>query len=136
MDKPAFKETNRPRGSRLTYAEIGRRFGISGAAVKRMLEENTRKRVANKTMIEAKEMITSSEVGKLLGLHVNTIRRWSDMGLLRAYRMGSRGDRRYLKEDINAILTERTGQLSTRTGRSRPSHHNKVSRNGKTITKS
>ena len=45
-------------------------------------------------------MLTTSEVARLLNLHINTIRRWSNQGILKAYRIGSRGDRRFKKEDI------------------------------------
>ena len=44
---------------------------------------------------------------RLLGIHVNTVRRWSDRGILRAYRIGPRGDRRFSREDIVAIRQKR-----------------------------
>ena len=46
-------------------------------------------------------MLTTSEVARILNLHINTIRRWSNQGILKAYRIGSRGDRRFKKEDID-----------------------------------
>jgi excisionase family DNA binding protein len=45
-------------------------------------------------------MLTTSEVARILNLHINTIRRWSNQGILKAYRIGSRGDRRFKREDI------------------------------------
>ena len=51
-------------------------------------------------------MLTTSEVAHLLNIHVNTVRRWSDHGLLRVYRLGSRGDRRFRREDIERFLLE------------------------------
>ena len=45
-------------------------------------------------------MLTTSEVARILNVHINTIRRWSNQGILRAYRIGSRGDRRFKREDI------------------------------------
>lgn len=49
-------------------------------------------------------MLTTSEVAHLLHVHINTVRRWSDRGLIRAYRISSRGDRRFRQEDINRFL--------------------------------
>lgn len=50
-------------------------------------------------------MLTTSEVARLLSVHINTVRRWSNQGILKAYRIGSRGDRRFKKEDINSFFS-------------------------------
>jgi len=52
-------------------------------------------------------VLTVREVARLLNVHVNTARRWSDSGVLRAYRIGPRGDRRFSQEDIAAMLKEK-----------------------------
>ena len=49
-------------------------------------------------------MLTVREVARLLNIHVNTVRRWGDQGLLRAYRITSRGDRRFKREDVDLFL--------------------------------
>ena len=49
-------------------------------------------------------MLTISEVAHLLNVHINTVRRWSNQGLLKSYRIGSRGDRRFKKTDIDKFL--------------------------------
>jgi excisionase family DNA binding protein len=49
-------------------------------------------------------MLTASEVAHLLNIHINTVRRWSDNGVLRAYRIGTRGDRRFDPNDIAQFL--------------------------------
>jgi excisionase family DNA binding protein len=51
-------------------------------------------------------LLTTSEVAGLLGIHQNTVRRWSDMGLLRSFRVSHRGDRRYKYEDITSFLED------------------------------
>ena len=51
-------------------------------------------------------MLTASEVAHLLNVHINTIRRWSNRGIIKAYRIGPRGDRRFQKEDIAGFLHE------------------------------
>jgi len=53
-------------------------------------------------------MLTVREVSQLLHVHSNTLRRWSDQGVLRAYRIGPRGDRRFKPEDIAVLLLEQT----------------------------
>jgi len=51
-------------------------------------------------------MLTAREVAILLNVHINTVRRWGNRGLLRTYRIGSRGDRRFRREDIDGFLQE------------------------------
>ncbi len=54
-------------------------------------------------------MLTVREVARLLHIHSNTVRRWADQGLIKAYRITSRGDRRFRKEDINEFLSDLNG---------------------------
>jgi excisionase family DNA binding protein len=51
-------------------------------------------------------MLTVPEVAKLLHVHSNTARRWADQGIIKAYRISRRGDRRFRREDIIHFLTE------------------------------
>ena len=51
-------------------------------------------------------LLTVREVARLLNIHSNTVRRWSDRGLIRAYRISRRGDRRFKREDIARFLAE------------------------------
>ncbi len=61
-------------------------------------------RGANVNEDEIGPMLTTSEVAQLLNVHINTVRRWSNQGTLKAYRIGSRGDRRFKKEDVASFL--------------------------------
>ena len=54
-------------------------------------------------------MMTIAETARLLNVHINTIRRWSAQGILRTYRIGTRGDRRFKYEDIQTMLLEKPG---------------------------
>jgi len=56
------------------------------------------------TNIQDGAMLTIREVSQILHVHSNTLRRWSDQGIIRAYRIGPRGDRRFKREDIVSIL--------------------------------
>lgn len=51
-------------------------------------------------------MLTIREVSRLLHIHSNTLRRWSDQGVIKAYRIGPRGDRRFRPEDIAILLLQ------------------------------
>jgi excisionase family DNA binding protein len=51
-------------------------------------------------------MLTMREACRLLNVHSNTLRRWGQQGMLRIYRVGPRGHRRFKREDVVALLTE------------------------------
>jgi excisionase family DNA binding protein len=55
---------------------------------------------------EIMPMLAVKDVARLLHIHVNTVRRWSDNGIIRAYRITRRGDRRFRQQDIALFLTE------------------------------
>jgi len=55
---------------------------------------------------EIMPMLTVKDVARLLHIHVNTARRWSDQGIIKAYRITRRGDRRFRQEDIARFLAE------------------------------
>ena len=55
---------------------------------------------------ETATMLTIGEVARLLHAHKNTIRRWSDRGIIQAYRIGPRGDRRFSEDDIARFLSQ------------------------------
>jgi excisionase family DNA binding protein len=55
-------------------------------------------------------MLTITEVARLLNVHVNTLRRWSDRGLIRTYRIGPRADRRFREDDITCFLSQLKGK--------------------------
>jgi excisionase family DNA binding protein len=52
-------------------------------------------------------MLTTSDVAHLLNVHINTVRRWSNRGIIKTYRIGSRGDRRFVQEDIVSFLKQK-----------------------------
>jgi len=49
-------------------------------------------------------LLTARQVAWLLNVQVNTVRRWNDRGILKAYRIGPSGDRRFGKDDIEIFL--------------------------------
>ena len=71
-----------------------------------LIKEETGKDMANERM---DNMLTVREVADLLHVHPNTLRRWSNKGVIRAYRITPRGDRRFKREEIVRFLTELNG---------------------------
>ena len=45
------------------------------------------------------QMMTIEEVARLLNVHTNTVRQWNHKGLLKAYRLGPRGARRFTEKE-------------------------------------
>ena len=64
-------------------------------------------------------MLTMREACQALNVHGNTLRRWSDVGLVKCYRIGIRGDRRFRQDDIDALLESRGGPYPERADRAR-----------------
>ena len=96
---PSRDEVVRLAETGLTYAEIGRRVGITRERVRQILKPRPQR-----PDLLSKVMLTTRDVGQLLGLHPNTVRRWSTKGVLKSYRISSRGDRRFKREDIDDFL--------------------------------
>jgi diguanylate cyclase (GGDEF)-like protein/excisionase family DNA binding protein len=61
------------------------------------------------TTIEARHeaaILSVTGAARLLGVHPNTVRAWTDQGRLRCLRINERGDRRYRTADLQAFLHE------------------------------
>jgi excisionase family DNA binding protein len=57
-------------------------------------------------------MLRTGEACRILCIHANTLRRWSELGIIKAYRVGPRGDRRFRRVDIAALLIAQTKDSS------------------------
>lgn len=51
------------------------------------------------------KLVTPGEAARLLNVHENTLRRWCDSGVIPAFRVNGRGDRRLLQSDVVALKT-------------------------------
>ena len=49
--------------------------------------------------------LTPTEAAKRMHVHVNTVRRWADQGMLNPQRIGSRGDRRFSSAEIEDFIS-------------------------------
>ena len=52
-------------------------------------------------------MLITSDVARIFNVHTSTIRRWSEQGIIKSYRIGPRGDRRYRREDVAVAYLDR-----------------------------
>jgi len=86
----------------LTYGQIGRKFRISKERVRQII----RWKPTQKPSLDSKVMLTTRDVAQLLGLHPNTVRRWSKKGIIKSYCISPRGDRRFQREAVAGFLNK------------------------------
>jgi len=58
-------------------------------------------------------MLSPHDVANILSVHINTVRRWSNSGIVKVYRIGPRRDMRFRLEDIARLLTEQSDKPKT-----------------------
>ncbi len=49
-------------------------------------------------------LVPVGEASQILSVHPNTLRKWSDSGLIPSYRIGQRRDRRFAVSDLLAFI--------------------------------
>lgn len=99
-----YNDVVKLRETSLSYAEIGRRLGISRERARQIATGKPKRVPQPKIML--KVMLTIGDVAQCLGVHPNTVRVWSDKGILKSYRIGPRRDRRFRREEIDDFLKE------------------------------
>lgn len=87
----------------LSCAEVGRRLGLSRERIRQIDKGISPK----KPRLQFDVMLRPAEVALMLGVHENTVRRWANNGILKAYTIGPRGDRRFKWRDINKFLVKK-----------------------------
>ena len=55
-------------------------------------------------------MLTTSDVARIFDVHSSTVRRWSNQGILAAYRSSPRAIRKFRREDVAALFLQRAIQ--------------------------
>jgi len=99
------KPINFLRKNGLSYAEIGRRLNLSRERVRQIMAgHRTHKKSSARNTSDG--LLTSGQAARFLNVHVNTLRRWSNDGILPTYRSGNRHDRRFKRRDLERFLRE------------------------------
>jgi len=93
----------------LANAEIARIVGVSRQYVWAVLNPKERKHNLSAVVRSALEEtgiapMSITGVAAMLGVHPNTIRRWSDEGLIPCFRLGPRQDRRFEPQRVMEML--------------------------------
>ena len=93
----------RMRKSGLTQTEIGKIMGVTGERVRQIIVRKTGKMAGDRF---TERPLSTGDVARLLNIHTNTVRRWCRSGMLKSYRVGPRGDRRFVRSDVVRLLQE------------------------------
>jgi len=91
----------------LTYQEIGQILGLSRQRIAEVLGPNRRTdsvSVNRRRSASPDRLLSTTDVAEFLGVHPNTVRRWSDDGIIPAYHVGKRLDRRFRRTDLEKFL--------------------------------
>ena len=62
-------------------------------------------------------MLTIKEVAGLLHAHPSSVRRWAKEGLIKCYRVGTRGDRRFKSEHVDEFIQSGAESVSNGDGK-------------------
>jgi len=103
MNNSRYRQIRDLRKTGLTYAEIGRRLGLSKERIRQIDKGISGPK---KRALEFDIMLMPGEVARMLGVHVNKVRRWANRGILEVYSIGPRGDRRFRQRDIESFLVK------------------------------
>jgi len=87
------------RNSGLTYAEIGQRVGLSRQRIAQIVNAKSREPYSSR-----ETLLSAGKAATLLNVHINTIRRWGDNGILPVYRLGNRRDRKFRRTDLDKFI--------------------------------
>jgi excisionase family DNA binding protein len=96
IENTGYRWLNELSKTGISYAEIGRKLGLTRERVRQIISN---REVSNRILPD-NQMMTVAEAARLLHVHVNTLRRWNEQGMLPCYRIGTRGDRRYRLTDL------------------------------------
>ena len=68
------------------------------------IHEYTTDEISDTEVEEIDSLLTAGEAANLLHVHINTVRKWSNLGILPSFRIGPRSDRRFRKKDLMTFL--------------------------------
>jgi len=96
----------RLRNSGLSYAEIGRKLGLSRERVRQIMTSKRTKTKRSSSLFPS-DLLSIGEAAKYLGVHTNTLRNWSNNKIVRTYHFGRRLDRRFKLQDLDDLIKKK-----------------------------
>jgi len=101
------------RAGGLSYREIGIKLKVTTREARQLVMSGlTRKGVST----ALRSLLTTQQAADLASVHINTLRRWGDLGLIKQFRIGPRGDRRFLRRDVEKLLVKTMVRRRKKTG--------------------
>ena len=85
-----------------------------------MLDKSSMPSPATRAPRPGDATLSVTKAARVLGVHPNTVRAWSNAGRLRYYRINDRGDRRYRPADLQRFLASTVNGPSTSAGEQAP----------------
>lgn len=82
--------------------EIGKLFHLAEKTVREIYRGQGARLMTGGTG----SILTCAEAARVLRVHPNTVRRWADAGKLPSVRLGTRGDRRFKREELEKVVRE------------------------------
>jgi excisionase family DNA binding protein len=95
------RKISRTRTNRLTKRE---NLGKSGTTSEKPRLTTRKKNIHQDDFSGFEFPMSTGEVARMLNIHTNTVRRWSRTGILKTFRVGPRGDRRFMPRDVQRLL--------------------------------
>ena len=77
-------------------------------------------------MPEKQRFLTITEAAEFLQVSETSLRRWTNNGTLRCFRVGGRNERRFLKEDLLAFMQKIDLQLDVQDARKPKSYSDPI----------
>ena len=87
----------------LSNTRISVALGISRQRVGQIVKAGG---LSRRAVSSPEALLSTAQVARLLNVHINTVRRWSNRKMLPSYRIGTRGDRRFRWVDIQRLLRQ------------------------------
>jgi excisionase family DNA binding protein len=112
LQKKLLKQKAAKRGIRKSTAVHGAHRMLKSSQSNRVAISKTKTVDDSGMTIDTKiGLLTVKEVSQLLSVHIGTVRRWSDQGVLKTYRIGPSGRRRFNLADVLGLIKEESSQL-------------------------
>ncbi len=108
IENPTPRQQRSIRGT--GYQSLGRLMGLSRERVRQLVvgkRTTSRKSSREAGAVAPPPLLRMGQAASRLGVSTTTLKRWTEDGVLPAYRIGKRGDRRFQVADIDSFAAQR-----------------------------